>query len=330
MQGLYLLWWVQEKHVPVAALAATLAAGDLALVALEVPTGWFADRCGHRLSLIVGSVLQVVGMSCCWLGQGVPGLLAASVTVAFGDAFRSGADQALLYRSCAAIDREADFQRIEANTRAVQLVAMVGLILAGGGIVERWGFAAGWVVEIVLCAAGLAIACVMAEPPHAPSRSPTRLPGRSPRELRPFIALIVPASLLACLTSAASFLIQTAAGTGAGRMTILVAVVTLAEAAGWRIAVRFNGVRVTVRSQMMLAGAGLLAMAGALAARAALQPAAILLSLLSGIALSLRAAAIQRASAEAVRARAASAAAACDKALTVAVLVGAGWLPRRT
>ena len=208
MQGLYLLWWVQEKHVPVAVLATTLAAGDLVLVALEVPTGWFADRCGHCLSLIVGSVLQVVGMSFCWLGQGVPGLLAASVTVEFGDAFRSGADQALLYRSCAAIDREADFQRIEANTRAVQLVAMVGLILAGGGIVERWGFAAGWVVEIVLCAAGLAIACVMAEPPPAPSRRPTRSPGRSARELRPFIALIVPASLLACLTSAASFLIQ--------------------------------------------------------------------------------------------------------------------------
>ena len=44
MHGLYVLWWVQEKHVSVAAVAAILAAGDLALTFLEIPTGWLADR----------------------------------------------------------------------------------------------------------------------------------------------------------------------------------------------------------------------------------------------------------------------------------------------
>ena len=39
MHGLYVLWWVQEKHVSVAAVAAILAAGDLALTFLEIPTG---------------------------------------------------------------------------------------------------------------------------------------------------------------------------------------------------------------------------------------------------------------------------------------------------
>src|SRR5262250_3292529 len=125
MHGLYLLWWVQEKHVPVAVVAVFRATGDLAITALEIPTGWLADRFGHRVSVIIGSLAQVGGMLMCWLGEGVPGLLLAILLVAVGDAFRSGADQALLYRSCVALDRQADFQRIEARARGIQLAALV-------------------------------------------------------------------------------------------------------------------------------------------------------------------------------------------------------------
>ncbi len=39
MGGLYLLWWVQEKHLPPFVVATILAAGDFALMLLEVPTG---------------------------------------------------------------------------------------------------------------------------------------------------------------------------------------------------------------------------------------------------------------------------------------------------
>ena len=92
MHGLYVLWWVQEKHVSVAAVAAILAAGDFALTFLEIPTGWLADRRGHRASLIAGSLLQIAGMLLAWLGTGIPGVLASSLVIAAGDAFRSGAD----------------------------------------------------------------------------------------------------------------------------------------------------------------------------------------------------------------------------------------------
>src|SRR5262245_48596968 len=163
MHGVYLLWWVQERGVSPAAIAAILAAGDIALTALEIPTGWLADRYGHRACLIAGSALQIIGMLCCWLGVGVPGLLTASLLVALGDAFRSGADQALLYRSCVALDRESDFQSIQARTKAATLVALVALVLIGGAVVATWGFALGWIVETALSAIGLLIACTMIE-----------------------------------------------------------------------------------------------------------------------------------------------------------------------
>src|SRR5688500_2235554 len=165
MHGLYLLWWVEEKQMSPATVAAVLAAGDLALMCLELPTGWFADRYGHRASLIVGSLVQAIGMLWCWLGEGVSGLVIASVLVALGDGFRSGADQALLYRTCLALDREHDFQQIEARSEGIALGALVVLVLLGGVIVHHGGFALGWFAETTLCVIGFAIACAMVEPP---------------------------------------------------------------------------------------------------------------------------------------------------------------------
>ena len=329
MHGLYLIWWVQERHVAAASVAQILAAGDLALTALEVPTGWLADRFGHRASLMLGSLLQVAGMLICWLGSGVPGLLAASVVVAAGDAFRSGADQALLYRSSVVLDREGDFQRIEARTRGIQQTALVVLVLTGGAIVRWWGFAAGWIVETALSAIGLAVACTMAEPPsdHRPRSSrddgsPATRSGSSIGSERctwALLALIVPVSILGGATAAAAFYVQTADNANPTGMTAFVAIVTLAEAAGAALAIR---VPCSGRLQAVIATAGVFALAATLVVPALLVPAIVGLSLVVGFAEPLRAAALQRVASDDMRARAASIASACDKACaTVALLL---------
>jgi hypothetical protein len=332
MHGLYVMWWVQQRHVPVAVVAVILAAGDLAVTALEMPTGWLADRHGHRASLIVGSLLQIAGMLFAWLGRGIPGILTSCLVIAAGDAFRSGADQALLFRSCAAIGRETDFQAIEARTRSAQLVALVALVLAGGGIVHAWGFAAGWLIETALCAVGLALACAMIEPPPQSDASSSALDDhetagdqRWTTGLR-FVPLIVPASLLGAVASAAVFLAQTAAHRTPAHVTMLVASVTLAEAAGAFVGARLAG---GVRTQWILAALGMtIAAASLLAPSTPLAP-LVMVCFLMGLSYPLRAASIQRAAADRLRARAASLASACDKAIATIGLLAAGVLPRR-
>jgi len=334
MHGLYLLWWVQEKHVPVAVVAVLLAAGDLAITALEIPTGWLADRCGHRVSLIAGSLTQAAAMVFCWLGEGVAGLLSAILLVALGDTLRSGADQALLYRSCLALQREADFQRIESRSRSLQLVALVAFILAGGAIVKAWGFAAGWMTEAAVSVVGIVIAWAMVEPPPgveassddvAESAEDARSPRLSRLNADVFLKLIAPAALMGATAGAMAFVAQTSGETDPGRMTMLVAVITLAEALGATVAARLAA---TVRSQMVLAALGAaLAIAG-LVLPIVFGPAVVALSCLQGIAEPLRAAAIQRVAADHVRARAASVASACDKAAATIALVIAGASPR--
>jgi MFS family permease len=333
MHGLYLLWWVQERHITPPIVAAILAAGDLAVTVLEIPTGWFADRFGYRLSLIVGSCVQVAGMLCCWLGQGIPGVLAASLLVAFGDGFRSGADQALLYRSCAVLNRRLDFQKIEAKARTVQLAAMVGLVLAGGAIVETWGFGVGWLVETSLCAVGLIIACAMVEPPAPGDETGSDVSAvpRADSRVGPYIwallALIAPAALLSGAATAASFWAQTTGERDPRRMTVLVAILTLAEATGSMIAARLPALG--ARSQAILVGCGAVAMATALAQPSILLPGVVSLAFLLGLAHPLRAAAIQRLASDGIRAQAASIASACDKVCDTVALTLAGLSRRR-
>ena len=337
MHGVYLLWWVQERGVSPAAVAAILATGDIALTALEIPTGWLADRFGHRVCLIAGSALQIVGMLFCWLGRGVPGLLAASLLVALGDGFRSGADEALLYRSCLALDREPDFQAIQARTKAATLVALVVLVLTGGAAVATWGFAVGWIVETALSAIGLIIAFAMIEPPaatrlasHDQERSNGEDASSSASESAStptrFVALLVPASWLGAAAGAAAFFAQTSAWATTERATLLVAMVTLAEAFGAFLARRLTA---NLQIQLMLAGIGTSILIAAMVQPSIFLPAVACAYLLLGIAEPLRATAIQRVSADHLRARAASMASALDKAIATIALVAVGFVPRR-
>lgn len=321
MHGLYLLWFVQEKGLSPAIVAAILAAGDFVLLAVELPTGWFADRFGHRASLVLGSAVQVVGMLWCWLGEGVPGLVAASVLVALGDGFRSGATQALLYRTCLALDREADFQRIEARATAAETAALALLILAGGVIVSTWGFAAGWIAEALLCTIGLAFACAMSEPPPAPDEGDDTAVARERHAmpLRLSIA-ILPAALLGGGAGIASFLLQTAIPEPV-TVTWLVAAITVAEAAGAGVAGRLPA---DSRTQLVLLLLGAACCAIGIACPATALAAVPVLAFLDGVAHPLRATAIQRLSGDGVRARLASLASACDMAISAVALPLAG------
>jgi len=325
MHGLYLLWWVSEKQVSPAVVASILAAGNLALMVCEVPTGWFADRFGHRASLILGSALQVVGMLWCWLGVGVPGLTIACILVALADAFRSGANQALVYRSCVALDREQDFQAIEARSNAGELCGLVALVLGGGAIVSLWGFHTGWILETVLAAAGLAIACAMTEPPphHEEDDEDDRpAAGRGTLLSWRMAFLILPAAALGSLAGAATFLAQTSNDSSTLGITALVAVITLAEAAGCALAARTAERGARQQALLVTAGAGLCALALVFPV---VFPASVLgLSFLIGLAEPLRATAIQRLVSDDVRARAVSLASACDMAIATISLPVAG------
>ena len=323
---------MQYKHVPPAAVAAILAAGDIAITLLEVPTGRFADRFGHRCSLIVGSAIQVIGMLLCWLAEGVPGLVMASLCVALGDTFRSGADQALLYESCVAAGEPHRFQQIEAKTHSLELIALVALMTIGGAVVETVGFAAAWVLETLLAVIGVVLAATMLTPPcTSDPQSPIPDPASQtpvppspipvPRSPIPaLLRLLAPAALIGGAASAATFFAQTAEGASPTYLTVVVGAITLAEAAGAMLARYLSA---TVTTQYVLLGVSAVCGISMVIAPGVFAGGVVLLSLLAGAAEPLRATAIQ-VQVDRHRAEAASWASALDGGIRTLFLLAAG------
>jgi len=337
MHGLYLVWLVHERGFSPALVATALAAGDMCVFALEVPTGWVADRLGHRLSLITGSFIQACAMLAFWLAASPPALLAATLLVALGDTFRSGADEALLYRSCAALGREAEFQSIEARTRSVGLIALVGLLVGGGGLVAVAGYTAAWITEFVLSALGLVLAWLMVEPPEAPESAAYATDGTragawwaakgAAGKWSIFLSLILPGACIDGFAAVAGFLAQTGADPDVAGVTALVAVMTLTEAAGAWLAARVW--RNDGRLHLRLLACATAVLAVSLVSSAGVAAAAVALAFFPGLIHPLRAAALQRVAADGVRARMASFASACDMACTTLGLLAAGALSAR-
>jgi hypothetical protein len=269
-----------------------------------------------------------------WLAASAPGLLLASLLVAIGDAFRSGADEALLYRTCAALGREADFQAIEARTRAVSLLALVALLVGGGVLVTVAGYDAAFVAEITLCAIGLVLAWRMVEPPAACSPEHEDEGSGSEPALRVdggrwrlLLMLVLPGALIDGLAGIAAFLAQTDADAEVAGVTALVAAMTLSEAAGAWTSARVW--RNDGRLHQLILATGVAVFAASLMFPAGTAAAAVALAFLPGLIHPLRAIALQRAAGDGVRARIASFASACDMACTTLGLLAAGALSTR-
>jgi predicted MFS family arabinose efflux permease len=332
--GFYMLWATAHQGIPTVAAAMAIAAGDVTLLALEVPTGMFADRLGARRSLILGSLAQAVGLVLFWRARSIPVLVAAVLAIALGDAFRHGADQALVYRSCAALGRAHDFGRVFARAEAWALAGIVTLTALGGWIAEHLGFDVAFAIDVLLALAGLAMACAMSDLPAAAgepeddegstSAGLVGLAGRLPW------GILVPVSMVAMLGVAAEFFTQTTRreGFGAELVAFAIAGAMLLEAIGAWLVAR-GTVPIHRRTLDVIALASALALAMAAVAGPMLVPALVVIFVGTGIGPAVRAALVQQQARDGERATVASAASAVDMlGITVGVPLAA-WLRER-
>jgi hypothetical protein len=136
----------------------------------------------------------------------------------------------------------------------------------------------------------------------------------------------MPAALVAALAEVSTFAAQVAA-TDAGRIALLVASLTLAEAGGAALAMR--SARATVRSQLAILAMAVVCAVAVMRTPALFVPMLLVISALVGAARPLRAAATQRLADDGMRARASSLASACDKGLTTMALAVFGFWRRK-
>ncbi len=101
---------------------------------LEVPTGYYSDRFGRRLTLILASVMKVLACVAFIVADSFNVLVVAQLLFASSIAFQSGSDSALLYDSLRALKREDEYSERESNAQKWSMTALALSCLVGGAL----------------------------------------------------------------------------------------------------------------------------------------------------------------------------------------------------
>ena len=136
-----------------------------AVVLLEVPSGWFSDRFGRRLTMILASMSMLAAYVVFCFADGLMTFTIAQVLIALGFSFHSGTDTAFHYDSLAGLGREAEYADREARaSRNSFLGGAVAAVIGGGlGVLDlRLPYIASALTTFIL----VVMAFCFVEPPH--------------------------------------------------------------------------------------------------------------------------------------------------------------------
>ena len=106
----------------------------LSVFVLEVPSGYFSDRIGRRLTLLIAAG-SLIGSYCCFIiGAGYWWFAAGQFLLAAGIAMQSGTDTAFLYDSLKTLGRELEYAQREASAEQWGSVMLAIATLSGGAL----------------------------------------------------------------------------------------------------------------------------------------------------------------------------------------------------
>ena len=106
----------------------------IAVVFFEVPSGYFSDSFGRRITLIASSAALVTAYSLFFFGGGFVLFAAAQICLAVGISFNSGTDTSFHFDSLAALGREKEFADREAGIARNIFLAGAGAAIVGGSV----------------------------------------------------------------------------------------------------------------------------------------------------------------------------------------------------
>ncbi len=143
----------------------------LAIVIGEVPSGYFADVTGRKLSILIGFGLAVPAYVFYALSHSFTQFVLVEILLGLSVSFVSGADSALLYDSLLETKKEGEFKKIEGRQLSFFSVSEGVASLLGGALalislrVPIWA-------EAVTVALAFLLALTLREPHrHGPDRS---------------------------------------------------------------------------------------------------------------------------------------------------------------
>ncbi len=105
---------------------------SIAIVVLEIPSGYLADVIGRRKTLIIGAIFGTIGFATYSFSVGFVGFLVAEIILGIGQSCISGADSAMLYDSLLERGEEKRYTQFEGRITSLGNIAEAMAGILGG------------------------------------------------------------------------------------------------------------------------------------------------------------------------------------------------------
>lgn len=103
--------------------------GNLAAFFFEIPSGYLADRFGHKKTLILAKVMMLISTASFIFIQNFYGFVLGSICMSISIAFTSGTNSAFMQETLERLGREKEYSKIMGRMRGNVSLASVALII---------------------------------------------------------------------------------------------------------------------------------------------------------------------------------------------------------
>jgi MFS family permease len=131
----------------------------------EVPSGWFADIWGRRITIIFAGVFSLLGYGLLALATDFWSAVASQILIGVAVSLHSGTLSAFLYDTLLSQGREDEYRKREGFRHGLGLYA-VAFGAALGGLLYQWNHHAPILLELVFVGCAFGISFFMQEPPR--------------------------------------------------------------------------------------------------------------------------------------------------------------------
>lgn len=146
---------------------------SVAIVAMEIPSGYLADVWGRKKTLLLGGILGASGFALYSFSHGFWAFAIAEIILGIGHSFVSGADSAMLYDTLKASQREQQYMKQEGwITSAGNFAEAIAGVC--GGLLATLSLRLPFHVQFAVAAIAIPAAALLKEPEnktHKPERN---------------------------------------------------------------------------------------------------------------------------------------------------------------
>ncbi len=153
-----------ENGLSVGEVMQIQAVYSIAVALFEIPSGYFSDKLGRRLTLVLGMTITFLGVLMLCFAYGYWELMLANIMLGLAGSLISGTDSALLYDSLLQIQREDEYLKLEGRMYSVATFSEAIAAIFGGLIAAHYGYRATFWAFLLCLLPGILLAWSLVEP----------------------------------------------------------------------------------------------------------------------------------------------------------------------